>query len=200
MINVNQTLTGCPADCDDALLYPAIPADQDCTSYPQGYSQITHLILRPTGAPDPLTSWGANSSATPTATAGAIDNSNALNAKSKRIAGIGSLPVPEVTTTLYPLRKEKDTDKQYTIEFTHYQLDDDTFEFLRQVKCGKINFTLYYEAALAGYIYGIAGGLVPYLVRIKFPKSNANDGKNIAIIRVSFRATGSPQRRADPFA
>jgi hypothetical protein len=199
MLNVNATLTGCPADCDDALLYPAIAADQYCTNYPQGRSQIGHIVMRPTGAPDPLTSWGSNSSATPTATANAIDNSNALNTKSKRLAVIGGLPVPEVTVTQYPLRQEKDTDKRYTLEATYYQLDADSYEFLRQVKCGKINFTFYYED-LSDYIYGISGGLVPYLVKVVFPKSNANDGKNIAIIRISFRATGSPQRRANPLA
>jgi len=199
MLSINETLTGCPADCDDQLLYPAIAQDQACTNYPQGRSQISHLVLRPTGAPDPLTSWGSNSSATPTATANAIDNSNALNAKSKRLAVIGGLPVPEVTVTQYPLRQEKDTDKRYTLEATYYQLDDASFEFLRQVKCGKINFKFYYED-LAGYIYGISGGLTPLLVRVVFPKSNANDGKNIAIIRLTFRATGSPQRRANPLA
>ena len=107
--------------------------------------------------------------------------------------------MPEVTVTQYPLRQEKDTDKRYTLEATYYQLDADSYEFLRQVKCGKINFTFYYED-LSDYIYGISGGLVPYLVKVVFPKSNANDGKNIAIIRISFRATGSPQRRANPLA
>lgn len=199
MLTVNSTLTGCPADCDDALLYPAIPQDQSCTNYPQGRSQISHLVFRPTGAPDPLTTWGSTSAATPTATANAIDNSNTLNTKCKRLAVIGGLPVPDVTVTQYPGRKEKDTDKRYTLEATYYQLDASSYEFLRQVKCGKINFTFYYED-LSDHIYGIAGGLVPYLVRVAFPKSNANDGKNIAIIRISFRATGSPQRRANPLA
>lgn len=199
MLAVNETLTGCPADCDDALLYPAIPAEQDCPNYPQGRSQIGHLIFRPTGAPNPFTSWGANSSATPTATAAAIDNTNALNAKCKRIAVIGQLPVPEVTETPYPLRLTKVTDKRFTIEATHYQLDASTYEYLRQLKCGTVNFTVFYED-LAGYVYGIDGGLVPYLIRVVFPKGGGNEDKNIAIIRVSFRATGSPQRRANPLA
>jgi hypothetical protein len=197
---INQTLTGCPADCDDALLYPAIPAEQDCPNYPQGRSQISTLYMLPTAmGGDIFASWGSTSAATPSYVANSIDNTNNLNAKAKKLTVIGELPVPEVTVTEYPLRKTRQTDKRFTIQATYYQLDANSYEFLRQVKCGKLNFTFYY-ADLAGYVYGIAGGLVPTLVRVTFPKGNGNADKNTAIIRLSFRATGSPQRRANPLA
>jgi len=200
MAVINQTLLGCPADCDDALLYPAIPEEQDCPSYDQGRSQIAHLYMLPTTmGSDIFASWGTTSGATPTYVANSIANGNNLNAKAKKLTVIGELPVPEVTETAYPLRKTKTTDKRFNLQATYYQLDADSYEFLRQVKCGKLNFTFYYED-LAGYVYGIAGGLVPVLVNVVFPKGNGNTDKNTAIIRLSFRATGSPQRRASPLA
>jgi len=199
MLAINATLTGCPADCDDQLLYPAIAQDQSCTNYPQGRSQIGHLILRPTGAPDPFTTWGSTSAATPTAVSGAIDNTNNLNAKAKYLAGRGEIAVPDKTTLEYPNLKSRLTDKRYTLVFTHYQLDAATYEYLRQVQCGNLNFKFYY-GDLAGYVYGIADGLVPDFISVRFPKGNGDTDRNTAVISLSWKATGDPQRRANPLA
>lgn len=198
--NINQTLTGCPADCDDVLLYPAIPASQDCPNYEQGRSQISRLYLLPnTMSGDIFASWGATSAATPTYVANSIDNSNALNAKAKELVGRGEISVPEKSTLEYPLLKTKTAEKRYTVVFTHYQLDAATYDFLRQVQCGNLNFKFYY-ADLAEYVYGIADGLVPDFISVVFPKGNANTDRNTAIIRLSWKATGDPQRRANPLA
>ena len=107
---INLTLTGCPEDCDDVLLLSAIPASQDCTSYPQTLSQVGHLYIRPTGATDPFTNFAT----TPTVTSGGIDNTEALNAKSKWLVGIGDIAAAEKTITEYPLGKKKTTDRVYT--------------------------------------------------------------------------------------
>lgn len=198
--NINQTLTGCPADCDDVLLYPAIPASQDCPNYEQGRSQISRLYLLPnTMSGDIFASWGATSAATPSYVANSIDNSNALNAKAKELVGRGEISVPEKSTLEYPLLKTKAAEKRYTVVFTHYQLDAATYDFLRQVQCGNLNFKFYY-ADLAAYVYGIADGLVPDFISVVFPKGNANTDRNTAIIRLSWKATGDPQRRANPLA
>lgn len=197
---INQTLTGCPADCDDVLLYPAIPASQDCPNYTQGRSQIGWLYLLPnTLSGDIFASWGSTSAATPTAVSGAIDNTITNNTKAKALGGRGEIPVPEKTVLEYPFLKTKQTDKRYTLTFTHYQLDDSTYEFLRQVQCGSLNFKFYY-ADLAGYVYGIADGLVPDFISVRFPKGNGNTDKNTAVIVLSWKATGDPQRRANPLA
>lgn len=197
---INETLTGCPADCDDVLLYPAIPASQDCPNYSQLRSQIARLYLLPnTMSGDIFASWGATSAATPSYVGSSIDNSNALNAKAKELVGRGEIPVPEKSTLEYPLLKSRTTEKRYTVNFTVYQLDDDTYEFLRQVQCGNLNFKFYY-ADLEGYVYGISDGLVPDFISVVFPKGNANTDRNTAIIRLSWKATGDPQRRANPLA
>lgn len=195
---INATLTGCPADCDDALLYPAIPASQDCPNYEQGRSQIARLYMLPnTMSGDIFASWGTTSAATPSYVAASIDNTNALNAKAKYLAGIGEIGVPEKSTLNYPLLKTRTNEKRYTLVFTHYQLDATTYEFLRQVQCGSLNFKFYY-GDLAGYVYGIADGLVPDFISIRFPKGNGNTDRNTAVIALSWKADGDPQRRANP--
>lgn len=198
---VNQTLTGCPTDCDDVLpLYPAIPTSQDCPNYDQLRSQISRLYLLPnTMSGDIFASWGTTSAATPTYVSSSIDNTNALNAKAKELVGRGEIAVPEKTTLSYPLLKTRNLEKRYTLAFTHYQLDASTYDFLRQVQCGTLNFKFYY-ADLNGYVYGIADGLVPDLISVVFPKPNGNTDRNTAIIRLSWKATGDPQRRANPLA
>lgn len=195
---INETLTGCPADCDDVLLYPAIPASQDCPNYPQFRSQIARLYLLPnTMSGDIFASWGATSAATPSYVSSSIDNTNALNAKAKELVGRGEIPVPEKSVLEYPLLKTRTAEKRYTVNFTVYQLDDATYEFLRQVQCGNLNFKFYY-ADLAGYVYGIADGLEPDFISVRFPKGNGNADRNTAVIALSWKATGDPQRRANP--
>lgn len=197
---INQTLTGCPADCDDVLLFPAIPASQDCPNYPQGRSQIARLYLLPnTMSGDIFASWGTTSAATPTYVSNSIDNTNALNAKAKVLVGKGEIPVPEKSTLGYPLLKTRTIERRYPLAFTVYQLDDANYEFLRQIQCGNLNFKFYY-GDLEGYVYGIADGLVPDFVNVVFPKGNGNEDRNTAIIRLSWKATGDPQRRANPLA
>lgn len=197
---INETLTGCPADCDDVLLYPAIPASQDCPNYEQLRSQISRLYLLPnTMSGDIFASWGSTSAATPTYVANSIDNTNALNAKAKELVGIGEIAVPDKSTLNYPLLKTRTTEKRYPLQFTVYQLDDSTYEFLRQVQCGNLNFKFYY-ADLNGYVYGIADGLVPDLIDVTFPKGNADTDRNTAVIKLFWKATGDPQRRANPLA
>lgn len=156
-------------------------------------------LLPNTMSGDIFASWGSNSSATPTYVSNSVDNSNALNAKAKALGGRGEIAVPEKTTLEYPFLKIRQTDKRYSLVFTHYNLDDATYEFLRQVQCGSLNFKFYY-ADLAGYVYGIADGLVPDFVTVRFPKGNGNTDRNVAIIDLKWKATGDPQRRANPLA
>lgn len=188
-------LTGCPADCDAANTLPAIPASQDCAAYPQTLSQIGHLYIMPTGATNPWTNW----STTPTATANAIDNTEALNAKTKWLVGIGELPVPEKTVTEYPLLKSKTTDKLYTLTFRVLNLDAEQYEFLRQLQCGTLGFTFWY-GDLGDWLYGLSGGIVPDMVNVRFPKGNGNTDKNVGIIILSWKADGDPERRVNPHA
>lgn len=192
---INLTLTGCPEDCDDVLLLSAIPASQDCTSYPQTLSQVGHLYIRPTGATDPFTNFAT----TPTVTSGGIDNTEALNAKSKWLVGIGDIAAAEKTITEYPLGKKKTTDRVYTLNFRILNLSAAQYEFLRQLQCGTLGFSFYY-ADLGDWLFGKVGGLEPDFVTVRFPKGEGKEDKNVAIIVLSWRANGDPIRRVNPHA
>lgn len=191
---INSMLTGCPANCDDDNLLPAIPTEQDCASYPQTLSQIGHLYIMPTGATNPWANW----STTPTDNAG-INNNEALNAASKWLVGIGEIPASEKTTTEYPLLKSKTTDRLYTLTFRVPNLSDSQYAFLRKIQCGTLGFTFWY-GDLGNWLYGLANGIVPDFVTVTFPKGNANTDKNVGIIKLSWRANGDPERRVNPLA
>ena len=195
MATINQTLTSCPADCADTALLLAIPTNQDCASYPLNRSQIARLYIIPSGAPDIFANW----STTPTAVSGAVDNTVTNNTKSKYLAGIGGVAVAEKTVTDYPFRKKRTTDRTYPLTFRMLNLSDDQYAFLRQIQCGTLGFTFYY-GDLSDYVYGIAGGLVPDFIDVKFPKGEGNTDKNVAIISLSWKANADPQRKVNPLA
>lgn len=192
---INTTLTGCPADCSGTLLLSAIPALQDCANYPQTLSQIRHLYIRPTGATDPFTNFNT----TPTVTSGGIDNTEALNAKSKWLVGIGEIAAAEKTVTDYPLGKRRTTNRLYTLNFRILNLSAEQYEFLRQLQCGTLGFTFYY-ADLGNWLYGLSGGMEPDFITVRFPKGEGRDDKNVATIVLSWRANGDPIRRVNPHA
>lgn len=192
---LNNILTGCPADCDDDNLLPAIDVNQDCTSYPQTLSQVSDLYIIPTAADDIMASW----STTPTAVTDAIDNTIEDNTKAKWLVGIGGIAAPDKTTTDYPKLKRKNDERLYTLTFRVLNLSDAQYNFLRQLQCGWTGFTFYY-GDLADYVYGIAGGLVPEFIDVDFPKGEGNSDKNVGILTLQWRADGDPERRVNPLA
>lgn len=184
-------LTGCPADCDDENLLPAIPAEQDCTSYELLLAQISDLYIQMDGATAPMASW----STTPTAVPGAIDNTEALNAKTKWLAGEGSITVTEVLGE-YPHRKRRITERGYRLEFIVKDMTNH-YDFLRQLQCGSTSMSIWY-GDLADYIYGLTGGIPPELVNVLMPTLGGRDDKQQATIVMEWTADGNPERRVNP--
>jgi hypothetical protein len=173
---------------------PAIPIEQDCTDYAQLNSQISDLFLRWNGAPDVFASWQT----IPTYVAGAVDNANTDNSKSKWLVGIGGIGVPEKQTLLYPKRKKRQGARTYSLTFRVLNLNDAMFEFLRKLQCGTTNFTFYF-ADIENYIYGKEGGLIPESIDVDFPRGEGNDDKLVAVLTLTFVADGDPQRRVNPY-
>jgi hypothetical protein len=189
----NIFLAGCPADCDDVNLLPAIPDEQDCTSYALLYSQLCDLYIVPTGATNPLASW----STTPTAVSGAIDNAVTDNSKTKWLVGEGAIGDPAETEEEYPKRKRKVTDRTYEMQFTVKNLVATQYEFLRQLQCGATDFTFFY-GDLNDFIYGKVAGIAPEYVTVRFPRGGGRDDKAVAIVVLRWSADGDPERRINP--
>lgn len=184
-------LASCPADCDTDNLLPAIPEAQDCTSYTPAYSQVSDLYIMPDGATNPLTSW----STTPTATAGAIDNTVTDNSKCKWIVGEGAVTVAE-TETNFPKRKSKVTERVYTLTFKVYDIANH-YEFARKLQCGSTSLSFWY-GDLSDYIYGKASGIQPELVSATMPKTDGRDDKQVITLTFRWTADGDPERRVNP--
>lgn len=193
-----QNFLTCPADCDTDLELGAIPEEQDCTSYPQLDSQVSDLIIVPSAASDPL-DWADPTAPTVVANPGGIDNTVVDNSASKRIVGEGEVPEPEEETMEYPKNKSKVVKRTYTLNHTIKQMDDDTYELLRQLQCGWTGFTFYY-ANLAGYGFGPEGGITPTSVKAVMPLSGARGDKQFGRITITWEADGDPARWTSPWA
>lgn len=183
--------TACPEDCDEVVLMPAIPVNQDCTSYKRYRSQLGDLIIRWTGATDPFAAFAT----TPTYVADSIDNTNADNTKSKRLAVVGSVGVPSSTDIPYPKFLNKKDDKTFEGRFDVYQLDDGTYSMLQLLDCGATNFTFYYTDE--HWVYGIQGGIKPTSVSVEYPQASG-DGLAVATIIITWKADTIPDRRINP--
>lgn len=197
-----NSFTTCPADCDDDNLLPAIPAIQDCANYEQVKSQVHTLYIMPqvggTPSADPFT----NFSTTPTATAGAIDNTETDNSKAKFFVGDGGVAEPAETVLDYPMNQEKVIERTYPLVFNIRNLSQAQYDCLLQIQCGNVDFTFYYASGMGTtqWVYGKQGGIVPKKVTVTFPKGAGKDDRDVAIIKIDWLATGDPDRRINPLA
>jgi len=197
---VINSFTTCPEDCDDNNLLPAIPVIQDCADYEQVRSQIHTLYLMPqvggTSSADPFTNFAT----TPTATASAINNANTDNTKAKFLVGEGGIAEPGEVVLDYPMLQTKVTERDYSLLFTVKNLVQAQYDFLLQLQCGNIDITLYYASGMGTtqWVYGKQGGIVPTKVSVTFPKGGGKDDRDVAVIKLEWKAKGDPDRRINP--
>ena len=194
---LNLTAITCPDDCTDVNLLPAITAEQDCTGYEQTLSQVCDLYILPSLTADIFTDWNDGTSNAAQDDGVGIDNANTDNTKAKWLVGIGGVAEPAETVTEYPKLQRKVSERLYTLTFRVLDLVQTQYDFLRQLQCGDTGFKFYY-GDLAGFVYGIQGGLSPLSVDVDFPKGGANTDKNAADITLTWRSNGDPDRNENP--
>ena len=190
---VYSTLITCPDDCTDVNLLPAITAEQDCTGYEQGLSQVCDLYILPSGAGDIFDAWEDPL----VATADSVDNTSTNNTLAHWFVGEGGVADPEEIIDEYPKLKRKISERLYTLTFRVKNLVQAQYDALRQFQCGDTSFTFYY-GDLAGYVYGIRGGIPPESVDVDFPHGGGNTDKNVAILTITFRLTTDSDRFTNP--
>lgn len=195
-----NSFTTCPADCDDDNLLPAIPAIQDCPTYEQVRSQIHTLYIMPqvggVSSADPFTNFAT----TPTATASAIDNTSVNNTKAKFLIGEGGVAEPGEVVLQYPLLQDRVTERDYQLTFSIKNLVQAQYDMLLQMQCGNVDLTFYYASGMGAtqWVYGKQGGIVPTKVSVSFPKGAGRDDRDIAIVKIDWKAYGDPDRRINP--
>lgn len=192
----NISLISCPADCATDNVWPAIPADQDCPSYTQSLSQVSDLIIIPTGAPDVFDDWSGDNP-TQVYVNDSIDNTIADNTAAHILTGIGGVTEPEELILDYPKLQQQVAERTYTLTHRILNLSNTQYDHLLKLQCGALNFTFYY-CDLGGYVYGVEGGLVPYSVDVDFPRGGGNDDRAFADIIITWKAKGDPDRGTTP--
>jgi hypothetical protein len=139
---------------------------------------------------------------TPTATANAINNTTTDNTKAKFLVGEGGVAESTEVVLEYPMLTEKVVERDYQLVFNIKNLVQTQYDFLLQVQCGNIDLTFYYASGMEAnqWVYGKQGGIVPRKVTVSFPKGAGKDDRDIAIIKIDWKATGDPDRRINPIA
>lgn len=196
-----SSFTTCPADCDSDNLLPAITEIQDCTNYDQDRSQVHTLYIMPqvggTPSADPFTNFAT----TPTATASAVDNTNADNTKARLIVGEGGVTSTEVRDE-YPMNKSRVVQREYTLDMDFKMLNQAMYAFWQQVQCGNVDLTFYYASGMAAnqWVYGKQGGIPPKEMSVTFVKGKGRDDRDFVNLKCIWLATGDPDRRINPLA
>lgn len=196
-----SSFTTCPADCEDDNLLPAIDEIQDCASYEQVKSQIHTLLIMPqvggVSSTDPFTDFAT----TPTATANAIDNTEALNVKAKLLVGEGGVTSEEVKIP-YPLNVDKVIERIYTLDMDFKNLSQAMYAFWQQVQCGNTDLTFYYCSGMGTtqWVYGKQGGIPPKEMTVSFVKGKGREDRDSVNLKIIWLATGDPDRRINPLA
>lgn len=182
-----NTFLSCPDNCDDDLLLPGIPQDQDCTNWLPKDSQVGDLFIFPKTAPKP-SDW-----TDPATWAGTLNNLDTSNAAGKWLVGEGGVEAIQLTILDLPRKKERVTGRTYLLSFEVDHLNPNMYEFLRAFQCGWTAFTIFYRT-IGGRLFGAAGGIIPIAVDVDFPLDDGREEYETAVLGITFEADASPDR------
>lgn len=198
----------CPADCDEALLFPALPADPYCVLAPD-YSQVAILFIAPCESEDPFvfTPEAAGPPIVPASvglSATAIDNTNTDNTAPRQLVVQGSVSEHEPTVYDGPFRRQLISNRAYTAELIVPIPDQLTYDFLVSLQCNP-RFRFWYQD-IADWLHGPVaaadddelGGIIPTLVNVQMPKGGGRDDLQTATIILSWDAKTDPPRWPSP--
>lgn len=195
MSTINSFLS-CPADCGSAFQFPALTADQDCSTFDRYYSQVAYLYVIPDGASDPL-DW-TDPDVPAAASPSEIDNTNTDNTKVKFLVGEGEIAVPDKQVEELPLRKQAISGRDYLLNFTVKNMTSLNREFIRNLQCNPTNYKFYY-GTVGGHIFGPAGGITPSFSDGDLPLNGGRDDREIGVALIRFQSSdGDPPRYSNP--
>ena len=186
----------CPAECEDALILPALPATL-CQLAPK-LSEIDALIFQ--GADDGPVAMGTGANWT-----GLIDNTDTTGDKMKYLIGVGSIAEPEETVATVARGKEIVTRKARTLVFTGYELTDPLiYDFVRTLECGSSTNKFFFTDR-GGFLYGKTQptttpdeGITPDSIKANIVWDAGNESILKYVITIKFSAQTSPDRVTNP--
>lgn len=181
----------CP-DCTETLNLGALPADQSCNSIPK-LSQVCDLYITPNGAAQPFDWTGAPTIAL---VAGEIDNTNVDNTKTKWIVGRGGVSEPEEIETQGFKGFSTISKRRYTLTMEVSILEQEHYDFVRQLQCGWSDFTFNYGNR-GKHLFGDTNGITPVKVNGQLPLQDGEDDTEIGRIIIEFETDNGDPRRGD---
>lgn len=185
----------CPAGCDTPLLFGAVPEDQNCVEIPN-LSQVCDLYIWPNGATDAFDYTGGD----PVLVAGAIDNTDTTNTKTKWLVGIGGVAEPQTVEFNGPKGSLKIIKRIYTLDFQVNVRDTNQRNLLRQLQCNPNNFKFRY-GTLGGQLFGGSTAITPSFSDAIFSLGSGNEDYELARIIIRWQVSsgyGDPPRHPNP--
>ncbi len=182
-------------DCT-AALGAAGAQVKDC---PQNITRAevnTLITIHPQVGTD-ITNWPATGETGLVALDFDIDNTDATSVKQKQFFGVGSVAEPEESSVPLNDGQEVVLNRGYTLVFTMWDIDTNTYDWLRKVQCGTIKPKFIYGDR-ANYLYGIDGGLIASKWTVAFIKNTGNDAVNNAQLTITWDAKTDPDRVISP--
>lgn len=192
----NVSLITCPSDCATDNVWPAIPVEQDCTSYDQTLSQIYEVVIVPDEAGDIWDDWTGDYP-NPVFTIGSIDNTVTDNTKAHRFVGIGGMEEPTESILQYPGLQERVEEETYTLRFRILNMSNANNDHLDKLECGALNYKVFFTD-LGGYVYGFEGGVAPKKVSVERPHGAGNDDRLFAELVMVWDAKNMLDRAHKP--
>lgn len=193
----NISIINCPTDCATDNVWPAIPVDQDCTSYEQTLSQIYELVIVPEEADDIWDGTWTSGYPEPTFLLNSIDNTTTDNSTAKIVVGTGGMDEPEEHLLQYPGLQERVEEETYTLRHRVPNMSDAMYDFFDKLECGSLNYKVFFTD-LAGFVYGFDGGIAPKKVTIERPHGAGNDDRLFAEIVMVWDAQNMLDRAIKP--
>jgi hypothetical protein len=169
--------TSLPPDVCAVPPFPAIPVEQDCTSYTLDRAEISGLIILEDGAAgvsedwDDFEAWEA-----------IFANEQADGTEPKYIVGRGSwLPSESTVYDLAGGRLREIRERVYRLDFDVLNMDSGHAEVARLLQRGKKNFAFWLQT-VDGRIIGGQSGLRPSFVNADSPFGRGDERERVSIV------------------
>lgn len=182
----------CPSlACDDPL-GAASEMLRDCPANITR-AEVNTLILQHPTVGVPILNWPASGETGLVALDIIIDNTDATDVAKKLFVGSGSVDAPEESTAPLNDGQVHVLDRKYTLVFNMWDITAVTYDYLRQIQCGKAKPKFYF-ADRGNYLYGIEDGLNPSSWTVHFPKATGDDALNTAVLTITWSSKVDPDR------
>ena len=126
-----------------------------------------------------------------------IDNTDATDAKQKRIFGQGDLSAPDYSTVTTNNFNVVDLPSTYTLNFDIFDVGGDSYDYLRKLQCSKVKPAFVFTT-VGGKVYGDGSGIAPTMFRLSPILERGEESVEKWSLVLTWKAHTAPDRQTNP--